>query len=200
MAVAGEVGTSGEEAGDNGRGWIMLGLSSKDSCFYPNGNGSQQWVLSWEGMVVVATQSKIQGKRKGRRKDREAVVSDQALVSRHNSLGPISGFGKKTPPGKKKIADRESSPQRKNRASGGQWAEGKSQASGFSAQVPKDGYFFPGGGGAGSQGYKEEIFGLIFLPAFCFYCCGLPPSLGLRNQSGSCQLVLKQQVAKARRF
>lgn len=62
MAVAGEVGTSGEEAGDNGRGWIMLGLSSKDSCFYPNGYGSQQWVLSWEGMVVVATQSKIQGK------------------------------------------------------------------------------------------------------------------------------------------
>lgn len=90
--MAGEVGTSGEEAGDNGRGWIMLGLSSKDSCFYPNGYGSQQWVLSWEGMVVVATQSKIQGKRKGRRKDREAVVSDQALVSRHNSLGPISGF------------------------------------------------------------------------------------------------------------
>jgi hypothetical protein len=28
----------------------------------------------------------------------------------------------------------------------------------------------------------------------------LLPFLGLRNQSGSCKLVLKQQVAKARRF
>lgn len=53
----------------------MLGLGSKNSGFYPKGYGSQEWVLSWEGMVVVATQSKIQGKRKGRRKEGEAVVS-----------------------------------------------------------------------------------------------------------------------------
>lgn len=47
----------------------MLGLGSKNSGFYPKGYGSQEWVLSWEGMVVVATQSKIQRKRKGRRKE-----------------------------------------------------------------------------------------------------------------------------------
>lgn len=95
------------------------------------------------------------------------MVSGQALVSRHNSLSPISGFAKK----KKSNADMqkvESSPQRWNGESGGQWAEGKSQASGFSAQVPKDGYFFRGGGGAGSQGYEGGNLWAYISPLFLF--------------------------------
>lgn len=44
-----KLGTAGEEAGDSGRGWIMPGLGSKNSGFYLNGYGGQQWGLSAEG-------------------------------------------------------------------------------------------------------------------------------------------------------
>lgn len=97
----------------------------------------------------------------------------------------------------------DSSPQRWTGARGRQRAEGKLQASSFSARVPQGWLLFflvrvrVGGGGKpglGGGGRGDSMdFGL------CFHCCGLLPSLGFRKQSGSCQLVLKQQSGKSKK-
>lgn len=75
------------------------------------------------------------------------------------------------------------------------------QASGFSTQVPQDGYLFLEKGTA-ERGATLAYTPLSFLtpPPLATAMGCLLPFLGLRNQSGSCKLVLKQQVAKARRF
>lgn len=135
----------------------------------------------------------------GKGRKERLQVSGKALASWPKSLGPTSGIVQK----KADIQRVDSSPQRWTGARGGQWAEGKLQASSFSARVPQGWLLFflmrVGVGGGGKPGLGGGGRGDSMDFGLCFHCCGLLPSLGFRKQSGSCQLVLKQQSGKSKK-